>query len=188
MNKEKFMNALKAEFNGASDADLQEILSDYEEHFANGKEAGKTEESIAAELGDPKLIAKEIRTLSLVKKAEERPTFWNVLRAILALSLFNLIFVLGPFMAAVGIIIGFFTAAISVVIAGIATIIIVCINPMIQAFDFGVHPVTLVLLAISMISLGILGVIAMYYLTKFFFRMTLKYVRLNLNLIKKGDL
>lgn len=56
MNKTEFMDLLRYYFRKISDADLAEILSDYEAHFAEGKERGLSEEEICKELGSPKAI------------------------------------------------------------------------------------------------------------------------------------
>lgn len=54
MNRTEFMDLLRYYFRRVSDAELQEILSDYEAHFEEGKKAGLTEEEICRELGSPK--------------------------------------------------------------------------------------------------------------------------------------
>lgn len=56
MNKTEFMDLLRYYFRKISEADLAEILSDYEAHFAEGKERGLSEEEICKELGSPKDI------------------------------------------------------------------------------------------------------------------------------------
>lgn len=56
MNQSEFMDLLRYYFRKADPADVADILSDYEAHFAEGKKAGLTEEAIAKELGSPKAI------------------------------------------------------------------------------------------------------------------------------------
>ena len=49
-----------------------EIMSDYEEHFRIGAEEGKTDEEIAAELGDPKELALSFCEASGVEEAPKK--------------------------------------------------------------------------------------------------------------------
>ncbi|WP_231784076.1 DUF1700 domain-containing protein [Lentibacillus sp. JNUCC-1] len=85
--------------------DQAEILQDFEEHFSNGLSEGKTEYQISAALGSPRHIAKEILAEFHMEKVKHNTSAGNMMRAVWAvfgLSMFNLIIVLGPFVALVG--------------------------------------------------------------------------------------
>ena len=56
MNQTEFMDLLRYYFRRISEAELQDILSDYESHFKEGKARGLTEEEICRELGSPKAV------------------------------------------------------------------------------------------------------------------------------------
>ena len=56
MNQTEFMDLLRYYFRRISKAELQDILSDYESHFKEGKARGLTEEEICRELGSPKAV------------------------------------------------------------------------------------------------------------------------------------
>ncbi len=56
MNQTEFMDLLRYYFRRISEAELQDILSDYESHFKEGKARGLTEEEICRELGSPKSV------------------------------------------------------------------------------------------------------------------------------------
>ena len=56
MNQTEFMDLLRYYFRRVSEAELQEILSDYESHFKEGKARGLSEEEICRELGSPKAV------------------------------------------------------------------------------------------------------------------------------------
>ena len=56
MTKTEFLDLLRYYFRYADAAALEEILADYEAHFAEGAERGLTEAEIAAELGSPRAI------------------------------------------------------------------------------------------------------------------------------------
>lgn len=64
MTKKEFMQKLKDSLIGLNQTDKREVLLDYEEHFIDGRNQGRTEEDICAALGDPSQIAKEIRNQS----------------------------------------------------------------------------------------------------------------------------
>ena len=61
MNKKEFMQKLKDGLIGLNQNDKREVLLDYEEHFMDGKNQGRTEEEICAALGNPAEIAREIK-------------------------------------------------------------------------------------------------------------------------------
>lgn len=57
MNKNEFIDVLEKSLIRLPKADRDDILSDYEAHFAIGLENGKTEEEVSASLGDPHELA-----------------------------------------------------------------------------------------------------------------------------------
>ena len=57
MNKSEFIAAMEAQLLRLSKADRDDILNDYESHFANGVAEGKTEDEVSAQLGDPVELA-----------------------------------------------------------------------------------------------------------------------------------
>ena len=56
MTKTEFLDLLRYYFRHANPAQLEEILADYEAHFAEGEERGLTDAEIAKELGSPRAI------------------------------------------------------------------------------------------------------------------------------------
>lgn len=57
MNQAEFMRQLRQELARVGQTDIDDIVSDFTEHFANGIANGKQEADIARELGDPAEIA-----------------------------------------------------------------------------------------------------------------------------------
>lgn len=53
MNKEQFLEIMEQQLVRLPKADRDDILSDYEAHFALGAENGQTEEEVCEQLGDP---------------------------------------------------------------------------------------------------------------------------------------
>lgn len=60
MNKQDFLNELNQRLELLDPKERRELLSDYQEHFRNGIEAGKSEEQIVFDLGKPEEIAADI--------------------------------------------------------------------------------------------------------------------------------
>ncbi len=86
MNHEMFLSQLKEALHGLPEQDVAEILADYEGHFAEGEAAGRSEEDVAAALGDPTRLAKEIRAEAKLRKFQGRRSFGNLIGVILALA------------------------------------------------------------------------------------------------------
>lgn len=57
MNRNDYINKLRINLQGLPNSEIQDILSDYEEHFGIGISKGKSEEEISNELGDPREVA-----------------------------------------------------------------------------------------------------------------------------------
>jgi uncharacterized membrane protein len=61
MNKQTFMDELKKGLGARGVEDLEDILADYEEHFARKTADGYSEEETARKLGNPKDLANEYK-------------------------------------------------------------------------------------------------------------------------------
>lgn len=167
---------------GLSSDERQDILNDYEEHFSMGKEEGKTEEEIAAALGLPNKIAKELLAMYHLERAETNVSTGNMLRAVWAgigLGFLNLIIVLGPFMALIGI-----------VLAGWVTSLTFILSPLLVPVNLLIYPGTFELFdlffSIMLCGLGLFIAIGMYYLTKTLTHGFVRYLKLNASLVKGG--
>lgn len=190
MNRAEFLRELDAGLSGMSYADKREILADYEEHFRIGMAEGKTEAEISAALGQPRALAKSYRADYLVEQARTDFSAGNVVRAVLAvvsLSLFNLIVVLGPFLGLVGALIGLWAAGAGMVVAGVAVAFGTLFSPVIPFLSVSVDPMVLVgsfLLGVGITCLGLLACIGLWYLTVWFAKGTVKYLQFNLKIVK----
>jgi uncharacterized membrane protein len=190
MNKKDFFEQLREELKTLPQSEVDEIISDYEEHFEIGKIKKRSEKEIIEKLGDPTIIAKEFRTSTLVKKAEKDTSIVNVTRVVLAsigLGFFNLIFVFGPFVGALAVLFSLFITGVSLVFTGFFDIFLTCFSSFIPWVKIDSNPVAVIFISISLICAGCLLDIATYYLSKLFFKMTLKYIKLNFNIITKGE-
>jgi len=184
--KKKFMEELKKNLKGLSKEDKEEIIEDYEAHFLIGKKKKRKESEIAKSLGDPKQIAKQAKVELLVSKAEKTKSVKNVWRALFAaigLSFFNLVIMLGPFIAMFAIVISFFAAGFAISMSGLV-LIVAAFLPSLEFFYIpAFNHFSMFFAGIGFISLGILFCIGTWYIGKGFSILTIKYIKLNARII-----
>ncbi|MDV3427325.1 MAG: DUF1700 domain-containing protein [Bacillota bacterium] len=190
MSKERFIEILKSSLGNLPQDEIYDILYDYNEHFEIGINNGKTEEEICRELGDPKAIGKSYRASMALERAEEHPSAKNLFSAVLsaiALGFFNIVIVLGPFLGIIGVITGLFAVSISLFISGIAAIIspIISIAAPFLVNTLGINPLAVLFFGIGLTALGLLMFIGLCYLSKCLYKLTVKYLNWNINIIKK---
>lgn len=85
MTRAEFMARLRRGLTALSANTQADIAADYEAHFNDAAEAGRTEEQTAAALGDPDRLARELRAEYGLKAWEEKKSPRNATGAILAL-------------------------------------------------------------------------------------------------------
>jgi len=85
MTRSEFLDRLRKGLASARPTDRDEIVADYEAHFAEAAAAGRSEEEAAAALGDPDRLARELRAESGIKRWEEKKSPSSAIGALLAL-------------------------------------------------------------------------------------------------------
>jgi uncharacterized membrane protein len=189
MNKKHFMDILSANLKGIPREEKFDIINDFEEHFAIGKENGRSEEELTEALGDPKLIAKQMNASSLIKKAEETTSASNIARAIFAsigLGVLNIIFLLGPFIAVIAVILALFTSAIAITAAGITGFFGSIFSPLFSNYinsSILVNPAVGIFTFLGIGAFGGLFFIGDVYLAKYTYRLTVRYLKFNMRVI-----
>lgn len=182
MTEQQFMEKLNANLSKVSAEERKDMLQDYQEHFEMGKAEGKTEETIAEALGSPEKISKELLASYHLEKAEADTTTGNVLRAVWAgigLGFFNLVIVLGPFMALVGIGFAGWVVGLTFTLMPLAVLAEVVIFPETFAnFDL--------FASLALSGLGLFIVVGMYYITKTVARLFVRYLKFNVSFVKGG--
>lgn len=182
MNKEKFLEELKKSLNRLPTKEIAEIVQDFEEHFRFAKEEGKSEEEVAELLGSPQQIAKELTATYHIENAGNTASTTNLLRAVWAvigLGFFNLIIVLGPFMALVGMVF----AGWSVCLSFILSPLLVLVNGLLYPKTFELFDV---FSSFILVGLGISIGIGMFYGTRGLIRLFIRYLQFNIKFIKGG--
>lgn len=61
MSQALFISKIREGLAGLPQSEIEEIVSDYEFHFAEARASGDSEDDIAARLGDPARLAREVR-------------------------------------------------------------------------------------------------------------------------------
>ncbi len=187
MNRKEFFKDLSKYLRGIPREDEEDIINDFEEHFDMGEKEGRTEEDLAKSLGDPKALANQLKASIVVAQAEKETTAVNITRAVFAtlgLGFFNLIFVLGPFIAVIAVLFSFFVTGISISAAGIVGLLGTIFSPLFpEYFNLIVNPAVGIFASIGAICFGVLFFIGTIYLTKGFFRLFIKYIKFNARIV-----
>ncbi len=188
MNKKQYIEKLAKYLKGLPKEEVEDIIRDFDEHFEIGKERGRKEEELSTSLGNPRSLAKQIKLESYIKKAEQTTSAANIGRAVftsVGLSFFNLIFILPPFLAIVSVVISLFAVAVSLGAAGITGTVASFFYPIYsQYITFQVNIIAQIFAFIGLGAFGILFFIGDIYLSKLIYRLIVKYLRFNLNIIR----
>jgi uncharacterized membrane protein len=187
-NEQEYIRILRSRLEGTlPQEDLDDLVSDYAEHFRMGKANGRSEDELWRSLGSPEDVAKEIRAMHLVKKAENVKSCGNILHAVLAtlgLGLFNLVFVLAPFIILiVMLLVVFFIGVLFALLGPAALVYSVLQLAGLPAFAIWLSPLAGLFISIGITSLGLLLIIGDYYLARFFYRVGISYLKWNIRVI-----
>jgi len=189
MTKNEFITILNSQLSGIPENERKDMIYDYEEHFRFAMEEGKTEEQICRELGDPKEIIKQYKLNYRVTRAAENPSTRNIFSAIFAgisLGFFNLVLFLPIFLGLVGTMFGLFASAIGIVLSGILVVFSPILAAIAPSFvSVGMSLTAAFFFGVGLTALGALFFIGDCYLGKYFYQGTIKYLRWNVNVVKK---
>jgi uncharacterized membrane protein len=174
MKKSEYLSRLEGclKEKGIPDGEIPDILSIYGEHFTAGAEEGKTEEEIAARLGDPVQIAMEY--------LEDKPAAGTGIREcmksisskikkngvksipVIIPGFLVLILIIMVWMAVVGIILfGGFG-----IYAGIAKLVTGAVPGFVSLIIYDNAETFIIILSLGLISAGGLGCIGLYSVVK----------------------
>lgn len=164
MKKREFLDLLKFYLKDMPNIMIDDIISDYEEHFQIAIENGKTEEQICNELGSPELIAKDYinnekgrfrpsineNKDSNTQQRKNKKEKSNTSIGIIILCIIGALFLIPP-------VFGIGVALIATIFAFIVAIIALVISIIISIFAAGF---SLVVLGISIPMYGIFSFIS----------------------------
>lgn len=190
MKRQEFINELRKELTGIPSVDIEDIIRDQEEMISDALKAGREEESIVQSFGDPKELAKSLKAEIKIDQATDEKKLSKQVRgvfgavcALLVLAPFNLIFILGPFLAVLGVTFAGWAVALS-----LGFVAVLMMGAFFVHFIYIGSALTVHLSAffafLGCIGLAALFVIGMYYMTRLIFKLVLSYLKWNLNFIK----
>jgi uncharacterized membrane protein len=182
MNRADFFSTLRRRLAGLPQAEIDDAITDYTAHFADGVAAGRSEEEIARALGDPLRLARELRAEAGFRRWEQSPTPGNFVGAVfgfVALIAVDFIFLL-PLLATLA----FFT-----LIAGMVALVL-CLAGLVlfmRAGFFGLHSLTRALAGLGLLGFGVGGTALLIILVDWVVRLLGKYARLHYTLLHHAN-
>jgi len=186
MTRLEFLDTLRRRLSGLPQAEIDELIADYAAHFADGKAAGRSEADIAAALGDPMRLARELRAEAGFRRWESARTpgnFLAVLFGFLALIAVDFVFLL-PLLG--GLALFTFIAGIvllALCLAGLALIL------RLFHWDHGltVHYLTRIFGGIGLLGVGVGGGALLLMMIDYVVRLLGKFARLHYELLNKAE-
>lgn len=187
MNRAHFMAQLRDGLSGLHPSDIDDIVRDYESHFADGAADGRTEDEVAAALGDPARLARELRAEVGFRRWEENRSagnFLGVVLALLGLATIDFIFLL-PFLCGLAaIFFGLSVACLACVVGG--TFLLFNLLP------FGWHGVMgnaamQLLIALGLISGAVGGGALLLLIMEALAKLLIRYARLHFRLFNSAN-
>ncbi len=196
MTREEYIAALKRELGVLGDAEVSEICSDFEEHFAVGLSQGKTEHEISAELGDPRSVAETYLSDNIEQASGYRATARNTAAVTQAVSsnpnvakdltgprlfviLFNVFVMIWVAISIYSAILSFWAASIGILVAAGGIFVAIPLAP--SGAVLGV-----VFTAIGLIFLAVFIGILSFFITKLAVIATKEYVKWNKKIYNEG--
>jgi uncharacterized membrane protein len=86
MTRNEFLTVLRRGLAGLPPAQIDDLVTDYDSHFSEGLAQGRSEEEIAAALGDPTRLARELRAEAGFRRWESEGTPGSLAGVVLALA------------------------------------------------------------------------------------------------------
>jgi uncharacterized membrane protein len=116
MTRQEFISRLRAGLAGLPPTAIVELTDDYETHFTDALAAGRSESEVAAALGDPDRLSRELRAEAGLKRweAERNPSAAaNAVFAVLGLGAIDLLVLFPVLLWVAGCLLGAFIAAVA---------------------------------------------------------------------------
>ncbi len=126
MTRQAFMARLREGLRGLPPQAQSEIAADYETHFADGAAAGRSEQDVAASLGDPARLAQELRAEAGLKRWEQQRSPASAASAVfglLGLGALDILIMLPILMGVGGALLGLAAAVIAMFVSGIVVFV-----------------------------------------------------------------
>lgn len=126
MTRDEFLKQLRRGLGSMPPAARDEIIADYTAHFDAAAEDGRDEAEVAAALGSPDRLARELRLEAGIRRWQETrspSTAFAAVVAMIGLGAIDIIVLLPLLLAVTGVMIAFYAVVIAIFVAG-ATIVV----------------------------------------------------------------
>lgn len=183
MTRGEFLGDLRASLTGLKAQDIDDIMADYESHFADGRAAGRSEQEICAALGDPSRLGRELRVEAGFKRWEDKHSAGNlagIVVALLGLATIDFILLMPALTFLAGFFLVFALAVLAVSIAGV--VLLVSLLPIGFLADVG-SMMARGLAGLGLLAGGIGGAALFVLLVEVLARLLVKYARLHYRLL-----
>ena len=152
MTRAEFLTRLRRGLNGLPPETIDEIVADHEAHFVEAQAKGRADPEIAAALGNPERLAREVKAEAGMARWEAEKTPSSAIAALVALlglGAIDILILLPILMGVVSALIAVFGAAIAVFFAGGVVFVA---GPFAEPPG---GPVTAILAGIGVMALGV---------------------------------
>ncbi len=179
MTQEQFLNTLRRRLTGMNADEVEDVIEDYRGHFADGLAAGRSEAEIAAALGDPIRLARELRAEAGVRRWESNRTpsnFASALFGLLALIAIDFMFLL-PVLAAI----------FGMAVAAVVLVFLMCLGGMVLMFNIFTLDIVSTLGGLSLLGFGVgFGAVTMI-LGEWVIKALIRFARLHFTLFNRAS-
>lgn len=180
MKRAHFMAQLRDGLAGLHHTDIDDIVADYERHFADGAVDGRSEDEVAAALGDPTRLARELRAEVGFKRWENERSAGNlagVVLALVGLATLDLVFLIPILLVMGAVLFSLGCACIGVIIGGS----VLLISTLVGNYH-GMGPAMQGLLGFGLVAGGVGGGALVLLVTEAVARALIRYARLHFRL------
>ncbi len=181
MTRAEFMGRLRRGLVGMPAAAADEIAADYEIHFEDGAAAGRSEAEVAAALGDPDRLARELRAEAGAQRwhQEQNPSAAaGAIFGLIGLGAIDILILLPIVFPVFGAVLAVLVSGVAIFLAGGAVLVA---GPFLGA-PGGV--LAAILMGVGLMGLGLFMGGLMAVLTKWLIDATIWYARLHYRVLK----
>ncbi len=189
MKQQDYMDKLELELRRLNIGKLQDVLSDYREHFSAALAKGKSEEEICEKLGEPGLVAKAYQAENLMSQMQEAAGqdqvgyFIRAVLRIIILTPFNFFMMIGPFLVTVVMLIVGWALTVSLGGSGVGISLALLAAVPLTAIGFWSGGAIL-FASLTVLGLSAIGLFIMIFVTKIILHLFIRYLYWNVSFVK----
>ena len=190
MTKSEYLKILRQNLSHLPSTEAEEVLRDQEEYISDAIRGGRSEADVLKGLGDPKHLAQSLSAETKIQQARSSNDLSEKLKhtsgaliAILALAPFNLIFVLGPLMVFISMLVVGWTLSGTAALVGLLMVLIYPFKFLVVSIGAWAHVGSFFFLLGTLFS-GVFAMLAMTKISQWFLQGLLIYLNWNLNFIR----